>query len=175
MTEKQEKILNAALVLFAQDGFKTTSTSKIAKKAGVSEGLIFRHFENKDGLLTAIIQEGEEKAKALFADIVMEMDAKKVIRKSLDLALSIHSVQEDSDFWKLQYKIKWELEKYGEYKMEPLLRALTQAFKTLGYEQPEQEALLFQLTMDGIATRLYLGETFELDPMIEFLKKKYDV
>ncbi len=62
MTDKKEKILQAALELFAEEGFKPTSTSKIAKKAGVSEGLIFSHFCNKDGLLQAIIKEGEEQA-----------------------------------------------------------------------------------------------------------------
>ena len=41
MTDKKEKILNAALELFANDGYNVTSTSKIAKTAGVSEGLIF--------------------------------------------------------------------------------------------------------------------------------------
>ena len=49
MTEKQKNIVNAALELFAKEGFKSTSTSKVAKKARVSEGLIFRHFKNKDG------------------------------------------------------------------------------------------------------------------------------
>ena len=44
MTEKQENILKAALQLFAKEGFYATSTSKVAKLAGVSEGLIFRHF-----------------------------------------------------------------------------------------------------------------------------------
>ena len=51
MTEKQENILNTALELFAKDGYDATSTSKIAKCAGVSEGLIFRHYGSKDGLL----------------------------------------------------------------------------------------------------------------------------
>ncbi len=37
MTEKQERILKAALELFAQEGFKATSTNKVAKRAGVSE------------------------------------------------------------------------------------------------------------------------------------------
>ena len=45
--KKKEQILNAALELFANDGFTATSTSKVAKRAGVSEGLIFRHFGNK--------------------------------------------------------------------------------------------------------------------------------
>ncbi|MEM6542898.1 MAG: helix-turn-helix domain-containing protein, partial [Bacteroidota bacterium] len=56
MTAKQEKILNAALELFAHEGYNVVSTSKIAQKAGVSEGLIFRHFESKQGLLNAILQ-----------------------------------------------------------------------------------------------------------------------
>jgi len=47
MTEKQERILETALSLFAKDGFSATSTSKVARDAGVSEGLMFRHFENK--------------------------------------------------------------------------------------------------------------------------------
>ncbi len=58
MTEKQEKILQSALELFAKEGFHATSTNKVAKHAGVSEGLIFRHFGNKEGLLQAILAEG---------------------------------------------------------------------------------------------------------------------
>ena len=58
MTDKQQQILHCALELFSTEGYKGTSTSKIANKAGVSEGLIFRHFKNKDGLLQAIIDNG---------------------------------------------------------------------------------------------------------------------
>ena len=71
MTSKKENILNAALELFALEGYYATSTSAIAKKAGVSEGLIFRHFKNKEGLLEAIFQMGEEQVKVIFADIVL--------------------------------------------------------------------------------------------------------
>ena len=45
MTEKQESILQAALKLFATEGYASTSTNKVAKVAGVSEGLIFHHFK----------------------------------------------------------------------------------------------------------------------------------
>ncbi len=173
MTEKQEKILTAALELFAQEGFKSTSTSKVAKKAGVSEGLIFRHFENKDGLLEAIIREGEERAKALFADIVLETDPKEVIRKTLELGKKTGFNRESDNFWKLQYKIKWELEQYGEHKMEPLQRALTDAFSKLGYDQPELEAQLLLINLDGLATRFYLQTNFDIEPLISFIKSKY--
>ncbi|MFT4756836.1 MAG: AcrR family transcriptional regulator, partial [Vicingaceae bacterium] len=69
MTSKKDLILETALKLFAQNGFSATSTSKIAKAAGVSEGLIFRHFENKEGLLHAILEMGRIKGMALFEGV----------------------------------------------------------------------------------------------------------
>lgn len=173
MTEKQEKILKAALELFAQEGFKATSTSKVAKRAGVSEGLIFRHYENKEGLLEAIIKEGEERAKILFADIVMETEPREVIRKTLDFGSKLK--EEEADFWKLQYKIKWEMEIFGEHKMEPLQRALSDAFSKLGFDNAEMEALSLLIHIDGLATRFFLQKNFDLDAMLNFMKTKYKV
>ncbi|MFT5056181.1 MAG: AcrR family transcriptional regulator, partial [Pseudoalteromonas distincta] len=43
MTDKQVAILQTALELFSKKGFDAVSTNLIAKEAGVSEGLIFRH------------------------------------------------------------------------------------------------------------------------------------
>ena len=175
MTDKKGKILDAALELFAKEGFKSTSTSKVAKLAGVSEGLIFRHFTNKEGLLQAIVVEGEERAKMLFADIVMEINPKEVIRKTLEIADSMILDKQAANFWKLQYKIKWELEQYGEQKMEPLNRALTHAFAKLNYEQPEQEANALLISLDGLATRFFLQDGFDLIPILTFLKGKYQI
>ena len=175
MTEKQEKILQSALVLFARDGFKTTSTSKVAKHAGVSEGLIFRHFGSKDGLLQAILKEGEDRIKVLFSDIVFESDSKKVIRKTLEAFSPDTMKEEELEFWKLQYKIKWELEQYGEHKMEPLQLALVNAFSKLGYKEPELEAMQILVELDGMATRYFLMENFNVEPLLLFLKKKHKV
>ena len=46
MTDKKENILKSALELFANEGVNATSTNRIAIKANVSEGLIFKHFKN---------------------------------------------------------------------------------------------------------------------------------
>ena len=85
MTDKQERILDAALELFANEGYASTPTSKIAKKAGVSEGLIFRHYENKQGLLDALIGEAEVRLGKIFGPILFESDPKLVIRKTIEL------------------------------------------------------------------------------------------
>lgn len=50
--ETKAHIARVAMELFAEHGFAATSTRKIAKAAGVSEGLVFHHFRNKIGLLT---------------------------------------------------------------------------------------------------------------------------
>jgi len=173
MTEKQEKILQSALELFAKEGFHATSTSKVAKHAGVSEGLIFRHFKNKDGLLEAILELGKNRINAQFVDIVMETNPKEVIRKSIEMPLIID--KSDYDFWKLQFKLKWELEVSGDEKMEPLKMALTNAFKKLDYKKPEMEASLIILFSEGIASAILKGSSINAKETIEYLLSKYDL
>ncbi|GGH77033.1 AcrR family transcriptional regulator [Pullulanibacillus pueri] len=55
LTEKQKLIIQAAIESFAEKGFAGTSTSTIAKKAGVAEGTIFRHYKTKKELLISIV------------------------------------------------------------------------------------------------------------------------
>jgi len=55
LTEKQRKIIVSAIESFAEKGYSATSTSEIAKKAGVAEGTIFRHYKTKKDLLLAIV------------------------------------------------------------------------------------------------------------------------
>lgn len=67
MTEKQRKILLAAIEIFAEKGYAAASTSEIAKKAGVAEGTIFRHYASKEKLLYAIVAPTLVKLIAPFA------------------------------------------------------------------------------------------------------------
>jgi AcrR family transcriptional regulator len=55
MTDKQIKIIQAAVETFSEKGFAASSTSEIAQKAGVAEGTIFRHYKTKKELLLSIV------------------------------------------------------------------------------------------------------------------------
>lgn len=55
LTEKQKNILKAAVDIFSEKGFAGASTNEIAKKAGVAEGTIFRHYKTKKALLFSIV------------------------------------------------------------------------------------------------------------------------
>lgn len=53
--EKQERILNAAIKVFAQNGYRKASTDVIVKEANISKGLLFHYFSNKLSLYEYII------------------------------------------------------------------------------------------------------------------------
>ncbi|SDP42333.1 TetR/AcrR family transcriptional regulator [Halobacillus sp. SY10] len=55
LTPKQEQILKAAVEIFAEKGYASSSTSEIAAKANVAEGTIFRHYKTKKELLISIV------------------------------------------------------------------------------------------------------------------------
>ena len=56
--DTRTKILQAALQLFARQGYDGTTTKDLAKVAGVAEGTLFRHFANKKALLIEIATTG---------------------------------------------------------------------------------------------------------------------
>lgn len=68
--ERREAILDAALSVFSRKGFNGTTTKDIAREAGVSEALLYRHFPSKEDLHEAIhdrLCEHKESLMAFFA------------------------------------------------------------------------------------------------------------
>lgn len=171
MTDKKENILIAALELFATDGFNATSTSKIAKQAGVSEGLIFRHFEHKKGLLQAIMKDGERKINEIYAHVLFETDPREVIRKTISIPFEIH--ESEYPYWALQFKLKWEAEYNNPQKMQPLVDKWIWAFSTLNYPNPELEARLLNQLMEAVATGILREGRESQEAYRTFLLEKY--
>ncbi|MCU6709946.1 TetR/AcrR family transcriptional regulator [Paenibacillus sp. J5C_2022] len=54
--ETREKIQTAAMELFVQRGFGTTNVQEIADKAGISIGLLYRHYKTKDELFHELVK-----------------------------------------------------------------------------------------------------------------------
>lgn len=52
---RRAQIIDTALTIFAEKGFAGTRTREIAETAGISETLIFQHFQTKDGLIRAAL------------------------------------------------------------------------------------------------------------------------
>ncbi|MGJ3253714.1 MAG: TetR/AcrR family transcriptional regulator [Elainellaceae cyanobacterium] len=56
--ETQARILKAAQRLFARQGYDGTTTRELAHAAGIAEGTLFRHFENKKAILVEVVTQG---------------------------------------------------------------------------------------------------------------------
>lgn len=69
--EKYHRILEAAVKVFADQGFFQSTVSQIAKEAGVADGTIYLYFENKDDIL---VQFFSYKTKQVFARFREEVD-----------------------------------------------------------------------------------------------------
>src|SRR6266849_2538468 len=52
--DRRTQILDAALICFAKRGFHQASMHDISAEAGISVGLIYRYFENKDAVISAM-------------------------------------------------------------------------------------------------------------------------
>src|SRR2546427_12182713 len=50
----RQRLVHAALELFSTRGYAATTTAEIARKAGVAEGTIYRHFQSKQHLLNEL-------------------------------------------------------------------------------------------------------------------------
>ena len=171
MTERQKNILKTALDLFSEEGYASTSTKKIAKEAGVSEGLIFRHFKSKEGLLNEIIEQGRKESEVIFKKLAVIIDPSDVIQQVLSLPFDLEP--ERHSFWRLLYSIKWQTDVYDKTVFTPFKDIITKAFKKLGYYQPEIEAEVLLSIVDGINSMILLKEPKNKEQIKQTLLKRY--
>lgn len=68
------EILDAALALFVEKGFKTTKMEDIAKAAGVTKGTPYLYFENKEDIFKAVVRENLVTRLASFAELVQQFE-----------------------------------------------------------------------------------------------------
>jgi len=55
--ERRHQLLQTASKLFAERGYARTTTAQLAQAAGVTEPIIYRHFDSKRDLFVALIEE----------------------------------------------------------------------------------------------------------------------
>ncbi|WP_347157785.1 TetR/AcrR family transcriptional regulator [Pontibacter chitinilyticus] len=171
---KKEMILETALNLFSDKGYDATPTSLIAKEAGVSEGLIFKHYASKENLLETIIKAGYRRITEKSKGVVMESDPEKLISNVLDMPLKL--VEEERNFWRMQFRLVDEevAQKHHLRYSQSVMQKLVEAFRKLDYAQPELESEILMLMVEGL-WRLYLTneDKSHFNQMLDLIKSKY--
>ncbi len=92
--EKKNKIIEAGYQLFSEVGYYGTNTKEIAKRAGVSTGIVYGYFQDKRDILICVLEIYINKAFdpffKLFDKLTEPIDFDVVIPKIINQAISTH-------------------------------------------------------------------------------------
>jgi len=177
--QKTATIKEAALELFAHNGYHSTSISQIAKAARVSKGLMYNYFESKEALLHAIIMEAVDEGEELMNQIFSATEdgyetLKLMMNGTFDWVFSqLH-------YWKLltslafQTDVLTSLEPLLKKKQEAVIEQLMTIFQRMEMEKPFEEALLFAGLLDGVLLHyMQMEEEYPLETMKAMILEKY--
>jgi len=172
MTDKQKSILESALTLFSEKGYSAVSTSLISKQANVSEGLIFRHFKDKQGLLNLLVCVWNDQFQVRITEIRSIEKPEQRIQAVMEMPFLIN--ESDFPYWKLVFTLRWQnSELISEY-MLILKEMLEEALKELKYTDAVSEADLIMAYFDGFISTVVLRNDQDLSSrLLHTLKKKY--
>jgi TetR/AcrR family fatty acid metabolism transcriptional regulator len=88
--DKRERILRAAVKVFAKKGFYASRVSEIAKAAGVADGTIYLYFDSKDDVLESLFEDRTERLLiALRTELAKEPDPPARVRRLIELQLGL--------------------------------------------------------------------------------------
>lgn len=84
---KYRQIIDAAVVVIAENGYHQAQVSKIAKQAGVADGTIYLYFKNKEDILISVF---EEKMGSFVEKIEEKIAGKETAAEKLYMMVETH-------------------------------------------------------------------------------------
>lgn len=163
--ESRARILEAALELFARDGYEATPVREIARAAGVSQGLMYNYFAGKDDLLRALFEESMRDVRASFA---LAEGAADPVEALVGGAFTV--VRANLRFWRLSYGVRMQpsvLAGLGEGVRawtEEILATLERFLREGGAPEPRTEAAVLFALIDGVSQHYAMDpERYPLD------------
>lgn len=140
--EKKNKIIEAGYQLFAEVGYFSTNTAEIAKKAGVSTGIVYGYFRDKRDILLEVMEIYIQKVfqpvfqrfeslkapldfSAIFSSILDEIIATH--NKNASIHQALHSMTHTDELIERRFL---ELE-------DEMTKAIAEALERLGYTRPD--------------------------------------
>jgi len=88
--DRRTQILDAALVCFAKRGFHQASMHDISAEAGISVGLIYRYFENKEAVISAMA----DRHKKEIGEVLERARQAPTLLESLEILFTAHCCED---------------------------------------------------------------------------------
>jgi AcrR family transcriptional regulator len=174
-----QRITEAALELFANEGYHATSVSKIAQKAEVSKGLIYNYYDSKEEILHAIVTGANSESEELMENIFVGSPVDQ-LRNVLNYLFEML----DKDFYRIKLFLSLVAQveniefvhRLGVDKYNRTMAILENLFQQLEYENPRAESQFITALVDGLAMQYaVLNNDLPLESIRENLFEKYNL
>jgi TetR/AcrR family fatty acid metabolism transcriptional regulator len=168
--DKRRLILDAAVRVFARQGFHACRVSDIADEAGVAYGLVYHYFASKDEVLDTLFLE----RWSVMLELIREVDAQEIpVREKLRAIASfiIDSYQHDPDLMKvIIVEVTRAANSFGNTHIDTIREAydliggMIAKAQAEGVFKSEIEARFAAMAFYGAIEQLLTGWIFDLLP-----------
>lgn len=164
--ERKEKILEVGIKEFASKGYEKANINIIAKKAGISIGLMYKYFSTKEDLFITCIQRGMSILDDA-VDEILQSDDKLIVKAEKLIRTTCQLSQRDANYIKLYNEITSERdsEKAMEFAKaiegetsKKYVKCITDALAK-GDVRQDMDPRLFAFFLDNLLTSLQFSFT----------------
>jgi AcrR family transcriptional regulator len=181
MQSKRAAILEAATWLFSAKGFRETSTTDVAQLTGAAEGTVFYHFESKEKLFLAVLEEVRTSIEGAISEFIPTTDGmsgNEILEAVVAFYLQI-AADNEAEFMLLHRHHAYELAKVNEEcraSLEAIYDQIIRVFEhaircgqedgSMGNLPVHKTALLVYMMIDGLV-RLKHYNLYEAGSLFE--------
>lgn len=157
---KYDKILEAAVTVFAAKGFRQSTISEVAREAGVADGTIYLYFKNKDDIL---VQFFEYKARQVFDRFRQEVERGDTSVEKLRNLVRVHLTEFQRD---PRMAVVYQVETHQSRRLvEGQIREMAKMYQDIIaeiIEQGQREGTIRKELYVGLVKRFILGAVEEV-------------
>lgn len=176
--ERRESILDAALHVFAEEHFHSASIGQLAKRAGISKGLVYTYFKSKEDILVSLMIGMFDRLADEFGMEGSPEPTRELMLHYVDVSFAV--VQREPQYWRLFFGIIIQpevvalvLDKMME-RATPYMTVVSSYFNRHGHENAMARMRYFSAVIDGIQLHLMLeGDAFPLEPVKQMLINEF--
>lgn len=174
--KSREKIIRAATELFARNGYHATSISQIAAKSGMSKGLMYNYFKNKNALLDVILKNAFSEGEGPIMQMQQLKDPFEKLRLIVEGSFAMVQSKKDRQHWQFllsimtQYEVMKHMQKMiGQY-LSIYMGLFESLFREMGVPNPKLESYRLGAMLDGVM--LHYLNIFTKDYPLEEMKNE---
>jgi AcrR family transcriptional regulator len=177
MSDKKDKVLEVATLLFAKNGYENTSIESICNEAKVSKGLVYHHFKSKDYILIEIFTQITDRMIEMNVQTEVSSNPKTRLKQLIETIF--FQLEQDKMLFLFNLNIMFQpttrkiLRKQIEERANILFNSVKSIFDQMALEKSSILSYMFIAEIDGIAlSYLSIYNDYPIEEIkIELLKK----